>query len=291
MKKRRRPTTPPAFFSPQVLEARRFYLDLAPPSAKPMAVVCGGYERCAPTYAIHRPTFPYYSIEFVVRGAGSLRLGGGEFALFPGVVFSYGPGISQDIATDALDPLVKYFVDFTGSRAVRLLCKHAPQPGSAARVFALGEIETILDDLILNGLRGTPLGARICDVLLEHLILKIADSLMPWEATETPAFATYRRCRQHIQSQHLRLQTQAQVARECHVDPAYLCRLFQRYDHQTPYQYLMRLKMNLAAERLRDPGMLVKQVAAEMGFSDPFHFSRAFKKVFGLSPDAFRRLR
>ena len=53
----------------------------------------------------------------------------------------------------------------------------------------------------------------------------------------------------------------------------------------------MRLKMNIAAERLRDPGVLVKQVAAELGFDDPFHFSRAFKGVLGLSPENFRRLR
>jgi AraC-like DNA-binding protein len=75
------------------------------------------------------------------------------------------------------------------------------------------------------------------------------------------------------------------------VDAAYLCRLFRRYDHQTPYQFLLRLKMNLAAERLQNPGVLVKQVAAELGFHDPFHFSRAFKSILGLSPEAFRRLR
>jgi AraC-like DNA-binding protein len=54
---------------------------------------------------------------------------------------------------------------------------------------------------------------------------------------------------------------------------------------------LLRLKMNHAAERLHQPGVLVKQVAEEAGFSDPFHFSRAFKSALGLSPDAFRRLR
>ena len=75
------------------------------------------------------------------------------------------------------------------------------------------------------------------------------------------------------------------------MNPPYLCRLFRRYDQQTPYQYLMRLKMNAAAERLQDPGALVKQVAAELGFGDPFHFSRVFKSIFGLSPEAFRRLR
>ena len=49
--------------------------------------------------------------------------------------------------------------------------------------------------------------------------------------------------------------------------------------------------MNHAAELLNQPGALVKHVTHQVGFSDPFHFSRVFKSVFGLSPDAFRRLR
>jgi AraC-like DNA-binding protein len=87
------------------------------------------------------------------------------------------------------------------------------------------------------------------------------------------------------------LRTLQQIASECHVNNAYLCRLFRRYDNQTPYQYLLRLKMNFAAECLRQPGVLVKQVAEEAGFADPFHFSRVFTSVFGLSPVAFRGLR
>ena len=53
----------------------------------------------------------------------------------------------------------------------------------------------------------------------------------------------------------------------------------------------MRLKMNLAAEWLQQPGALVKQVAERAGFTDQFHFSRAFKSVLGVAPDVFRRLR
>jgi AraC-like DNA-binding protein len=75
------------------------------------------------------------------------------------------------------------------------------------------------------------------------------------------------------------------------VDAAYLCRLFQRHDHQSPYQFLMHLKMKLAAEWLQQPGALVKQVAERAGFSDQFHFSRAFKSVLGVAPDIFRRMR
>ena len=49
--------------------------------------------------------------------------------------------------------------------------------------------------------------------------------------------------------------------------------------------------MNHAAERLQESGVLVKQAAAETGFADPFHFSRVFRRVLGMSPAAFRILR
>lgn len=284
-------TKPPEFFSPQVREARRFYLDLAPQGDITLAVVCGGYESCAPDYAIRRSTFPYYSIEFVARGKGSLVLGGETFSLAPGAVFSYGPDVAQDITTDPSDPLGKYFVDFTGLRAPDLLRQYGLPPASFARVHAPGEIQDVFDGLIRDGLKGTGFAGALCTALLEYLVVKLADSLMPWEPMQTPAFATYQRCREHIAEHFDRLQSLDQIARECHVDRAYLCRLFRRYDHQTPYRFLTRLKMNLAATLLHEPDAMVKQVAAELGFADPFHFSRTFKSAFGVSPQAFQQLR
>jgi AraC-like DNA-binding protein len=281
----------PEFFSPHVREARRFYLDLAPPARQPLAVVCGGFEYSAPDYAIDRANFPYFSIEFVASGKGAVVLSGQEVRLLPGTVFAYGPEVPHHITTDRDDPLAKYFVDFTGRRAANLLRRYALTPGTSGHVFAPGEIQRIFDDLIQNGLKSTRFSAHACATLLEYLVLKIAESLSTWEAAQTPAFATYQRCRHYIQANYPGTTNLAQIARHCHVDAAYLCRLFRRYDHQSPYQFLMRLRMNLAAERLQNPGVLVKQVAAELGYDDPFHFSRAFKNVLGLSPEAFRRLR
>lgn len=55
-------------------------------------------------------------------------------------------------------------------------------------------------------------------------------------------------------------------------------------DH-SPDQYLLRLKMNFAAELLQQPGARIKQVAEQVGFGDPFHFSRASKAA-----SAWRRM-
>jgi AraC-like DNA-binding protein len=47
----------------------------------------------------------------------------------------------------------------------------------------------------------------------------------------------------------------------------------------------------LAAQRLQSPDSSVKEVAQEFGFSDPFNFSRVFKRIFGIPPGTFKNLR
>ncbi|HEX7570323.1 MAG TPA: helix-turn-helix transcriptional regulator, partial [Verrucomicrobiae bacterium] len=147
------------------------------------------------------------------------------------------------------------------------------------------------DELIRNGRRGTPGTEAICARLLEGLVLKVADARAPLPGQETQSFATYQHSREHIQRHFFRLRSVAQVAEECHLDDTYLCRLFQRYDHQSPYRLLVRLKMNHAAEQLQLPSAMVKQVAEEAGFANQFHFSRVFKSVFGIPPRAMIKMR
>ena len=289
--KLRLPSQPPAFFSPEVAAARRFYMDLNPPRQQPLAVVCGGLEHCTPGYAIHRATFPYYSIEYVAQGGGELKLKGHTHALRPGSLFTYGPGVPHDITGNPEHPLVKYFVDFAGNTARELLCRCRLAPGRAAQVFPPNSLAPLYDELIRSGLQGGPSASRLCPKLLECLVLKIAAQRAPAGDAETLAFSTYQHCRDHIQKHFLRLRTLEGIADECHLNTAYICRLFRRYDCQTPYQHLLRLKIGHAAERLQQPGVLVKQVAEETAFPDAFHFSRVFRKILGLSPVVFRGLR
>jgi AraC-like DNA-binding protein/quercetin dioxygenase-like cupin family protein len=281
----------PEFFSAEVTEARRFYLDLHPSKNRQLVVVCGGLERCKPDYAIHRETFPFFSIEYVARGRGEVKLKGRAYSLQPGRLFSYGLCVPHHIIGDPADPLVKYFVDFTGTHATALLRSCGLSPGCVSEVVPANALQPLFDELIQAGLRVRRESGALCAKLLECLALRIAGACASLASAETQAFVTFQRCRRHIEQHSLRLRTLEQIAGECHVNNAYLCRLFRRYDTQSPCQYLLRLKMNYAAQRLQQPDALVKKVAEEAGFADPFHFSRAFTSVFGLSPSAFRGLR
>jgi AraC-like DNA-binding protein len=281
----------PEFFSPQVSEARRFYLNLNPPGNTPLSVVSGGFEHCLPDYRIQRSTFPFYSIEYVVRGTGSLRLNHRHYRMQPGLVFSYGPGVPHTMSADRHAAPSKYFLNFAGRQSKAILRSCQLPPGTVSQLSLPHELKNLFDELIHCGQRGRPGANELCTKLLECIALRIAESRIPQESVETLSLLSYQHCRKHIEENFERLKTLDQIANECHLDAAYLCRLFQRYDHQSPYKLLMRLKMNLAAEWLEQPGALVKQVAERAGFCDQFHFSRAFKNVLGVSPNTFRRLR
>ena len=47
--------------------------------------------------------------------------------------------------------------------------------------------------------------------------------------------------------------------------------------------------MRRACELLRNENLSVKEVAALLGYSDPYYFSRLFKSVIGVAPRSYRK--
>lgn len=72
------------------------------------------------------------------------------------------------------------------------------------------------------------------------------------------------------------------------VTPEYLCRAWTRDVGMSPVAALRAVRLHRAAFLLSRSNMSVGHVAAVAGFDSAFHFSRAFKVMFGLSPRAFR---
>ncbi len=56
----------------------------------------------------------------------------------------------------------------------------------------------------------------------------------------------------------------------------------------SPLQYSLRLRLERAGSLLRCTPMAVKEVAASLGFDDPFYFSRLFRARYGLGPASWR---
>ena len=284
-------TKEPNFFSTQVAQARRFHTQKSDNSESRIQVVCGGCEHTTPDFKIDRGDFPYYCIEFIAKGTGHAILNNRKSDLKTGSFFSYGPGISQQIASDPKHPMVKYFIDFTGTAGKRILRKNISPLGTVIHVNRPDEITPIFDDLLTQGLSDNPYRSMTCSVLLEYLLYRIAGIATSQSDSPSQAHITYRQCRQYIKENFTSLHSLQDIAAACAINNAYLCRLFKRFDVQSPYQYLLNQKMTYAADQFQKKDVLVKEVAHVLGFNDPFHFTRIFKKVFGISPQSFKGLR
>tara|TARA_R110002073_G_scaffold11898_4_gene53601 strand:+ start:10870 stop:11763 length:894 start_codon:yes stop_codon:yes gene_type:complete len=287
----KRSTKEPDFVSVQVSKARRYYLNLNPSDSAAIAVVCGGVERTRTEYVVQRDRFPYFGIEMVTEGRGELTLRDRNFALSPGIMFAYGPQTPHRIANVPPSQMRKFYVDFVGYEAEAALRTAGLLDGKPLRVTRMHELVELFEMLDHEARGDSDVAGEVCEHLLRLMLVKVRQCCLAESPAMPRAYATYERVREYIETHYLELHTVEQVAAQCDITPIHLSRLFRRFGGAGAYRFLLRKKMNRAAEMLLEDRLLIKEVAERLGFSDAFQFSRAFKRVYGIPPRQLVRSR
>ena len=65
----------------------------------------------------------------------------------------------------------------------------------------------------------------------------------------------------------------------------YISKIFKKETGDTPINYLISLRMKKSKDLLEQfPERSIRSVAADVGYEDAYHFSKLFKKYYGISP-------
>lgn len=83
----------------------------------------------------------------------------------------------------------------------------------------------------------------------------------------------------------------ATLAAQANISPSHFFVLFKRQTGCAPIDYFIRLRMQEARRLLDGSTLNVKEIAARLGYDDPFYFSRVFKSVHRVSPSRYRSAR
>lgn len=89
----------------------------------------------------------------------------------------------------------------------------------------------------------------------------------------------------HLDENH----TIARLSRRVHLNEFKLKKGFREYYRTTIFSYLRRKRMERAYDLLTRQRLSVMEAACAVGYANPSHFSRAFRREFGVNPKALQR--
>ena len=73
-----------------------------------------------------------------------------------------------------------------------------------------------------------------------------------------------------------------------YLSPFYISKIFKSETGDTPINRLIDIRLEKAKQLLEEGGS-IQEVAAEVGYEDAYHFSKLFKKHYGVSPSKVKK--
>lgn len=82
--------------------------------------------------------------------------------------------------------------------------------------------------------------------------------------------------------------TLVDVSREVDISPYYFSKIFKEETGENFIEYLTNIRIDKAKDLLAETDLSMKEICAQIGYSDPNYFSRAFKKNVGVTPTEYK---
>jgi AraC-like DNA-binding protein len=127
-----------------------------------------------------------------------------------------------------------------------------------------------------------PLRAEIVSTIVREIWLRLSEKWRgPVPGRRRGRIGAMQRfLREHL-SEH---PGRSELAEEFGLTPQHVNYLFRRELGITPTQFVHRECALRASRLMRQEGLSVKEAASRLGFADPFHFSRIFRRAIGVPP-------
>jgi AraC family transcriptional regulator len=156
------------------------------------------------------------------------------------------------------------------------------------------QIEHLVRALVVEADRGNPSGLPFVEALMTAVSLQIVQQagartlrLARVRGGLSPAART--RVLEFIDARLEKRVSIEELAREADLSPSYFMRAFKQTVGRPPHQHILARRLERARRLLEQPRASLSDTALRTGFADQAHFTRLFKRQFGVTPGAVLR--
>ena len=249
---------------------------------------------------MHRHSEGCYEIHYIPFGRGRVILDGEQHPLSSGSLYVTGPGVDHEQHTDPEDPMAEYclFLHVSKEKA-----RHSQEGDMAAEFLNtrlwIGTDKEDLEPLmqkLFRELGEKNSGYRIyAETLIRQCIvcmvrnyeispLSEAGAPLPPPETDSKALVMDECFLYEYDSITLE-----ELSRRLSLSVRQTERLIREQYHQTFRQKKAAARMHAAASMLLSEKLSLPDIALQLGFSSPEHFSASFKKYYQISPGRYRK--
>ncbi len=260
-------------FLPDNKKDMEFFIDLA------------GISYCDETYRISRRNSPIYVFEYILEGRGTVNCDGKTFTAVKGDTYILKKNSNHEYYSHKENPWIKIWFNAKGPLIEALLS-----------LYSLGNISHIKGvDLspyfyrILNKAKD-PLDngsfTKEASLIFFEMILFLHENLNSDVMIESEEASLLKAYLDKHSKEQISLDTLAGLI---YRSPSQTIRIFKQAFGVTPYQYLMKQRLDLAKLLLLNTNKSIKEISLDLNFHDEHYFSNYFKNKFSISPQKFRR--
>ncbi len=147
-------------------------------------------------------------------------------------------------------------------------------------------ISSAFSSLIQYNLETGPFAERLATNALEEVLLLIASSRAVKLQNIDPRV---QETLDLLSQQYYKPFTIASLASQVNLSPSRFAHLFKKQTGESVMEMLIRIRLQHAKKRLELTPLSIAEIAAEVGFNNPFYFTRQFTSFYGCPPATFRR--
>jgi AraC family transcriptional regulator, arabinose operon regulatory protein len=228
-----------------------------------------------------------YLLMYCAEGSEAILVDGRELELRDGWIYLFKPEDPQYLHYN-LQHSSLYWVHFTGYGCEELLFQCGVRDGSLIYVGKSADIEDLFIRMVNEIMLKRVDYDRICSSLLSYCLQLMGRNIkennrgLEGDTTRNLLFVM-----SYINRNYNQRITLEGLADSVNMSKYSLIRHFKTFYGQTPIDYLIYVRMQKAKELLERMHVSVKTVSLEVGYENPFYFSRLFKKLVGISPEGY----
>lgn len=262
--------------------------DGSPLEARLLYISTARYDRdwhCTPH------THSFCEIFYVTGGRGRFQAEGRALPLRKGGLVIVNPYVEHAEASQDQEPLEYIVLGIEGLEFS--LPDGSPGSGCLCIPTCSDAIDKYIRSLLTEA-RTTAFGHKnICQHLLSIILISILRqkemNIAITASQGVPAFCAV--VKSYLDTHYKEAITLDMLADEVRQNKFYLVHAFTKAYSMSPIKYLMKRKMDESKYLLAETDTSIADIGAIVGFSSASHFTQAFKRIVGCTPNAYRKQR